>query len=223
MTAKTKADRTRARLLRAGERLFAEQGIEDTTVAEITRAAGQRNGAAVHYHFGGRDGLLDAILDTHHRELDALRHERMAALEAAGGRPSVRELLALVIDTMATRLTTPSGRAFLQIQAHRSERSGGQLLEPSVSMSVLRAQLRAVLPASASATERERADLVAAMVIGRLARRAREKVDGRTDIDDVVMVTVLVDAATAVLTASISADPSLPPDPPTPIPDRNHS
>ena len=51
------------------------------TVAEIIHAAGRRNGAAIHYHFGGHEGLLRAIVERHLQRLDL---ERFAALDDSG-------------------------------------------------------------------------------------------------------------------------------------------
>ncbi len=53
---------TKERLLREAERLFARRGLYQVTVREITEAAEQRNVSALSYHFGSREGLLDAIL-----------------------------------------------------------------------------------------------------------------------------------------------------------------
>jgi len=51
----------RARLLDASVRLFAEQGVAGTTVAEIAAAAGVTS-AMVHYYFKTKDQLLDAVV-----------------------------------------------------------------------------------------------------------------------------------------------------------------
>lgn len=48
-------------LLTAAERLFAERGA-DVSLRDIAIAGGQRNNSAVHYHFGDRRGLIDAIV-----------------------------------------------------------------------------------------------------------------------------------------------------------------
>jgi AcrR family transcriptional regulator len=51
---------TRNHLLDAAERLFAEQGVEATSVRDITKAAGANQGA-INYHFQSKDKLvLDA-------------------------------------------------------------------------------------------------------------------------------------------------------------------
>ena len=54
---------TRARLLSAAERLFAERGIDAVSLREITRESGARNAIAAQYHFADRAGLVQAILD----------------------------------------------------------------------------------------------------------------------------------------------------------------
>ncbi len=59
------ASKTRAALIDAAARAFAEHGIENASLIEITRQAGQRNRAALYYHFGSRDGVLGAIIDRH--------------------------------------------------------------------------------------------------------------------------------------------------------------
>lgn len=60
----TEPDDTASRLIAAAERLFVEVGEEATSLRAVTREA-ISNAAAVHYHFGGRDGLLLAVLNRH--------------------------------------------------------------------------------------------------------------------------------------------------------------
>lgn len=85
---------TPRRLIDAAERLFIEGGEEATSLRAITRAAGA-NVAAVHYHFGGRDELLRAVLD---RKLAPLNAQRLRLLDQAvathGDRVPVQVLLA---------------------------------------------------------------------------------------------------------------------------------
>ncbi|WP_127479829.1 TetR/AcrR family transcriptional regulator [Nocardioides pantholopis] len=73
---------TRELLIDAALRAFAEHGIHNASLLEITRMAGQRNRGAVHYHFGSRERLLlatleapAAILGTRERELLARAQE----------------------------------------------------------------------------------------------------------------------------------------------------
>lgn len=56
---------TRDKLLDAAARLFAERGIDNVSIREIVRTAGQHNASAVHYHFGSRGEVLRAVLARH--------------------------------------------------------------------------------------------------------------------------------------------------------------
>lgn len=51
----------RLKIIETAERLYALHGIDAISIREINKASGQRNGSAVQYHFGNREGLLEAI------------------------------------------------------------------------------------------------------------------------------------------------------------------
>ncbi|ENO79407.1 TetR/AcrR family transcriptional regulator [Thauera sp. 63] len=68
---------TRDRILDAAERLFVEHGFEGTSMRMITGAA-NANLAAVNYHFGSKDALIQAVF---RRRLTALNETRLAALD----------------------------------------------------------------------------------------------------------------------------------------------
>ena len=53
---------TRQALLAAAARLFAEQGVDNSSVDAIARAAGRTSGA-LYDHFGSKEGLLFALVD----------------------------------------------------------------------------------------------------------------------------------------------------------------
>jgi AcrR family transcriptional regulator len=74
---------TRARLIAAAERLFAEQGVGVST-REIGKAAGQSNKSVVAYHFGTRTDLVLAVLRHHAPDLEQRREVLMAALSNGG-------------------------------------------------------------------------------------------------------------------------------------------
>ena len=54
---------TRDRLIRVARRVFAEQGYEAASVREITAAAAANLGA-ITYHFGSKQALYEAVLDS---------------------------------------------------------------------------------------------------------------------------------------------------------------
>ena len=49
-------------LLTTAERLFAERGVDAASLRAVMGAAGT-NVAAVHYHFGSKDGLVRALIE----------------------------------------------------------------------------------------------------------------------------------------------------------------
>lgn len=77
------ASKTKAGLLDAAARAFARDGVFNASLIDITRQAGQRNRAALRYHFGSRDGVLCAVIDRHAEFLARREGELLA--RAAGG------------------------------------------------------------------------------------------------------------------------------------------
>src|SRR3546814_19686067 len=77
------------RILQAAEDCFGEHGIDAVSLRQIAIAAGQGNTAAVQYHFGSKEGLLEAIFQ--HR-LPAIHQRRKApgTEERRGGKGGVR-------------------------------------------------------------------------------------------------------------------------------------
>jgi AcrR family transcriptional regulator len=82
---------TRDRLLDAATTLFAERGVDNVSVAEIVRAAGQRNVSAVRYHIGNRADVLYAVLERH---VPVIAAERRALLAQVREGPSDDRLAA---------------------------------------------------------------------------------------------------------------------------------
>lgn len=83
---------TKNRLLDAAERLFAEHGIDGTSMRAITQVAGTSLSAA-NYHFGSKDELVRA---TFTRRALAINDRRLAVLDALESRsepPSVEEIV----------------------------------------------------------------------------------------------------------------------------------
>ncbi|MGB6105421.1 MAG: TetR/AcrR family transcriptional regulator [Pusillimonas sp.] len=68
---------TRDTILDAAEQLFGRQGHDNTSMRQITSAA-KVNLSAVNYHFGSKDGLVQAVFQ---RRLAALNNERLALLD----------------------------------------------------------------------------------------------------------------------------------------------
>jgi AcrR family transcriptional regulator len=69
---------TRSAILDAAERLFSKNGVDGTSMREISQEAGVNLGA-INYHFGAKDRLA---LEVFARRLQPVNQERLAALDA---------------------------------------------------------------------------------------------------------------------------------------------
>ncbi|NIA19854.1 MAG: TetR family transcriptional regulator [Xanthomonadaceae bacterium] len=70
---------TKQCILDAAERLFALHGYRNTSLRKITGEAGV-NLAAVNYHFGSKEALLEAIFEYHLIPLNRIRQENIEAV-----------------------------------------------------------------------------------------------------------------------------------------------
>jgi AcrR family transcriptional regulator len=111
------ATATREQLIIAGLRLMATQGPFRVSLAAIHSEAGQKNASALHYHFGGRSGLLQAIIDRHNVSIETERKEQ---LDVLGENAPIEPLVRAVIEPMAAKLASDEGRDFLRVVAQLS-------------------------------------------------------------------------------------------------------
>ncbi|WP_374116192.1 TetR/AcrR family transcriptional regulator [Streptomyces sp. CoH27] len=88
----------RERLVRAAVQVFHEQGVEKTTLGDIARAADVPLGN-VYYYFKTKDLLVEAAVDAHCEQLDALTAE-LAALPDPADR--LKALVAGWVDQRET-------------------------------------------------------------------------------------------------------------------------
>lgn len=72
-------DETRERVMQAAQKLFAERGFEAVSLRKITTEA-LANVAAVNYHFGSKEGLIDEVIGQH---MIPVMKERMRLLDEA--------------------------------------------------------------------------------------------------------------------------------------------
>lgn len=106
---------TKERILGAAEALFARHGFEGASLRQLTTAAGV-NLAAVNYHFGSKDRLIEEVF---RRRLDQLNGRRMAALQKIAGDPdaTVEDVLAAFIAPALELSHDGSGSLFMRVLA----------------------------------------------------------------------------------------------------------
>lgn len=107
---------TKDRILAAAEELFAEAGIAATSLRQITGRAGV-NLAAVNYHFGSRDALIEAVFE---RRLKPLNEERLARLDQLkSGTPTLSQVVKAFIEPVLSLSRDPErgGPRFVRLVA----------------------------------------------------------------------------------------------------------
>jgi AcrR family transcriptional regulator len=106
---------TRTRILDAAEELFMLQGFGGTSMRLLTSKAGV-NLAAVNYHFGSKDALIEAVF---RRRLDPMNVARIAALEAleATGTPDADAIIRAFVGASLRMLEDAKGggRNFIRL------------------------------------------------------------------------------------------------------------
>jgi len=107
---------TKQRILEAAENLFARHGFAGASLRQVTATA-QVNLAAVNYHFGSKDRLIEEVF---RRRLDELNARRLVALKRALARPkpTLEDVLAAFIKpALELSLDRSGGQAFVRVLA----------------------------------------------------------------------------------------------------------
>ena len=121
---------TRSRILNAAEGLFADRGFSATSVRMITSRA-KVNLAAMHYHFGSKDQLIQELFAL---RLSPLNRQRLALLDrcqAAAGEPSLEQILEAFIRPPVQLIRDPErgGMRFMQLLSRAFNSPDGAIRE----------------------------------------------------------------------------------------------
>lgn len=204
-----RAGATVDRLLDAAEALFAERGIDAVSVRAINAAAGA-NVAAVHYHFGSKEALVEAVL---RRRMGALGARRLAMLDAlpSGHAPEPRAVVEALVVPLAELSAEPTGtgRAYVRVLATLQTGGGGgrRLLGTAFApqFAPFDAALARALPSLSDPARHFRLGLVGSLVVQTLADPEAAAASlglDRSDHDAVVVA--LVDTVTGALAAPVT-------------------
>ena len=191
-------------LVSTAERLFAEQGIDAVSLRTVMAEAGT-NVAAVRYHFGTKESLVEAVVRARSEEIRATRDVLLSDLEAAQqpGLRAIAEAFVLPLASMATAGDTAWIRLVAGIASNGHAAIAvidGEFTDQTRRLGV---QLRRVLPDLDAVSMRFRmtvAMTLAYRTLGDLADlRARIAGPGSPPVTDQRVVDELVDAVTSVL------------------------
>jgi AcrR family transcriptional regulator len=116
------AHSTKARLLQAARKVYAERGVHEATTRRICAEAGA-NAAAVCYHFGGKDRLYAAVLDDHLGDAEA----RFPLNAGVSPSDCPRKRLAAYVRGLLSRLIGDGDEEYTRI----GKLVSAELLDPS--------------------------------------------------------------------------------------------
>lgn len=108
---------TPERILLAAEHLFSERGIDAVSLREITTAAGV-NSAAVHYHFGSKEVVLQELFALRARPVAERREALFSQLKLdRAGRPVLEDVLYAFLRPALETMNTPGSLVYSMLRA----------------------------------------------------------------------------------------------------------
>ena len=84
-------------MITAAERIVAERGLTAMSLRVVQQESGQRNKSAAQYHFGSRDGLIEAVLVT---RMAAVNERRRALLDSIEHQPTDETALRPLVEAL---------------------------------------------------------------------------------------------------------------------------
>jgi len=203
---------TQERLLQVAERLFAQHGIDAVSLNRIRTEAGARNSSALHYHFGSKEALIEAILAYRMQGINARRLQLLAEVVRGDREREVRGVVRALVIPFAEQLEgSPGERHYVRFVAQvysNPDLSIAVLLHNQNASGLRQAVglLHDILDHLPPAIIDQRIDLVQSLGIHALADRERAVNAGhaervRLPLD--VFVGTLIDASVGALLAPI--------------------
>lgn len=121
---------TRQLIIDAALRLFDRHGLEAVSTRQIIAEAGQSNQSVIHYYFGGRDGLIEATMDSVMELFQGFDHTLKQSLGEldqklkgdVATKPTVREIVgALLYPVMQWHQESPQARRAFRFLARLTQ------------------------------------------------------------------------------------------------------
>jgi AcrR family transcriptional regulator len=107
---------TKERILSAAEMLFAQFGFAGTSLRQVTSRA-DVNLAAVNYHFGSKENLVNEVFRRRMDEMSQARLDALAVARQADERRLENVLAAFIEPALALTLDRQGGSAFVRVLA----------------------------------------------------------------------------------------------------------
>ncbi|MCL2534258.1 MAG: TetR family transcriptional regulator [Nocardiaceae bacterium] len=196
----------------AAERIIAERGMPALTLKDVQIAANQSNKSAAKYHFGSREGLIEALVEVRMSPVNARRQVMLDEMEHLRVPPTARQAVEALVRPLAAETLDRPGSMYARFLVQA-------LFDPALA-ELIQKHLRAesyrrvhqmlidLCPASGEVAG-WRADNIVTLTMTTFA--TREGLD-RTPVQTAAIVADLVETCVAML------DAPAPPFSPTPNP-----
>src|ERR1700747_706461 len=112
------SEETKNHIKAAAQMLFARHGVDAVTIQQIVDAAGQRNNAALYYHFRTKEELIRQMVGDGAAVLDARRREMLDDLEKRGGPANIREVMLVLIMPVIELGEDERWRGYIRFTSH---------------------------------------------------------------------------------------------------------
>ena len=197
----------REQMIAAAERIGAEQGFGAMSLRAVQQAAGQRNKSAAQYHFGSREGLIEAVLATRMGPINDRRIQALLALDGPGTVRDLAEVLVLPLaDAVFTEATSCWARFAMAGYADPSVVAAIQTSLEGEAFRIVRDRLLAHLDHLPAAIRTRRFDQALGLVFLGLAAAETQQAKGIGEpIEAAVIVADLLDVFVGALTAPTTA------------------
>src|SRR5690606_7728768 len=109
---------SKSRIMAAAVELFASKGVDKVSLRELTAQANV-NIAAVNYHFGSKESLVEAVFEALAREVNGARlaelERLLAAAAASGAAPELEEIVRIFMHPYVDPASRQKGGLLAQM------------------------------------------------------------------------------------------------------------
>jgi AcrR family transcriptional regulator len=175
-------------LIAAALKLFAEEGIDGVSIRAINREAGL-GPASVHYHFGTKDALVEAVLHVHGDQIVDAVTQRAQALVDSEAPITARDLVQMLalpyIDLISSH--TDTGHDWIKLVSQTVQSDADRVTDRTSLKVTAQAAARAY-PDSTPAQRQRALRMCFTLLVTQLAQfgegaSARGRAKGRLDLD----------------------------------------
>jgi AcrR family transcriptional regulator len=162
-------------LLEAALRLFADEGVDAVSIRAVNREAGL-GPASVHYHFGTKDALLDAVLHRYGDIVTQRIRARAAELVDAEAPGDARQLVTMLAEPYLDALTAQGheGLAWVRLMSQLLQQEPGRVLDPP-SMRVISSAAARAYPHASKVDIRRAMHLCLMVLVTNLAHGSQQR------------------------------------------------